>query len=189
MSIYTRRGDGGESTRPGDGRVRKTDLLIEAEGSLDELNSWLGWCLACARQSGADEVADALEPAQREIMSISSLAAGRGGQGPVGIEAAVRRMEGQIDGVWAGLPELGGFIVPGGCDLACRLHVARTVCRRAERRVVAAFDDGEGMPPAALKYLNRLSDLLFALARLANDHAGVADVPVRPGGEAGSEGE
>ncbi len=185
MTIYTRRGDGGESTRPGDGRVRKTDVLIEAEGALDELNSWLGWCIAAAEEGGADEVADALKPLQREIMSISALAAGRGGQGPAAIEEAVRRMEGQIDAAWERAGELRGFIVPGGCDLACRLHVARTVCRRAERRVVAAFDDGNAMPPAALKYVNRLSDLLFALARLANHFAGVVDVPVRPAQDAG----
>ncbi len=86
-------------------------------------------------------------------------------------------MERQIDAAWAKLPELEHFILPEGCELACRLHVARTVCHRAERAVVAWADSGAGreVPPEILRYLNRLSDLLFALARLANRKAGMGE--------------
>ena len=87
--------------------------------------------------------------------------------------SAVERMEKQIDEATASLPALEHFILPGGCELACLLHVARTVCRRAERCVVAASDAGLAVPAEALRYLNRLSDLLFVLARLANHLAGL----------------
>jgi cob(I)alamin adenosyltransferase len=201
MPIYTRKGDAGDAHRPGGRRVRKSDALLEALGSLDEFNAHLGWCLQCAagavaqakrKRSGRGEgkslgrtpitdtaaayrdIIEALTPLQGELMAMGALlaAAGRAGDPGVSLDpSAVARMEKQIDAAWAALPELRHFILPGGGEMSCRLHVARTVCRRAERRVVAAVDAGAPAPSVVLQHLNRMSDLLFAMARLA-DHAG-----------------
>lgn len=172
MALYTGSGDDGFTVR-GDGkRVSKADAVVEAVGAVDELSAALGACLAEADRRGADAVAADLDEAQRQLLAVGALLAGRsaGGEGPV---AAVTAMEHRIDEVERALPPLRTFLLPGGCELACRLHAARTVCRRAERRVAAVGSAA----PAAMRYLNRLSDLLFVLARLANRDAGVSDRP------------
>ena len=179
MKIYTRSGDDGSTQRPGGQRARKADPIIAAVGEIDELNSHVGLCIqACGRQ---DQTAEALRAVQPELLAAGALvAAGRGeAKGPPD-DAAVRRIERQIDAMAAKLPELKNFIIPGGCELACRLHVARCVCRRAERAVVAAVDSGAAVPGVVIRYLNRLSDLLFALARAANAEAGTDDVAWQP---------
>ncbi|MCK4623993.1 MAG: ATP:cob(I)alamin adenosyltransferase, partial [Phycisphaerae bacterium] len=102
---------------------------------------------------------------------------------PAPLDDAVARMEKCIDAICGELSELKDFILPGGCELACRLHLARTIARRTERAVVAALnptDDGQCSAPVVLRYLNRLSDLLFALARLANHNAGEAESTPKP---------
>jgi len=179
MAIYTGKGDDGSTRRLGGGRVRKDDPSIEAVGAIDELNAHLGLCLACGG-SGQAGLSRAIEPVQSELFAIGSALSVGTGQ-PAGEfigESAVRRLESQIDATASALPELKGFVLPGGCELACRLHVARAVCRRAERAVAALA--GGGFLPVILPYLNRLGDLLFVLARQANRDAGLGDLPRKP---------
>jgi len=174
MKIYTRTGDNGSTQRPGGQRARKADPLIAAVGEIDELNSHVGLCLqACGQQR---QIAEALKAVQPDLLAAGAIVASgeAEGKGPPD-DAAVKRMERHIDAMTDKLPELKNFIIPGGCELACRLHVARAVCRRAERAVVAAADAGAQVPPVVLRYLNRLSDLLFVLARAANAAAGTED--------------
>jgi len=182
MALYTRTGDGGFSQLPDGQGLRKSDPRLEAIGCLDELNAHLGLCIQAAAAGEAEasqrEIADALAPLQAELLGLGAMLVAEKVNGPPGSrlkEAAVTRMEGQIDSAWAKAGELKRFIIPGGCELACRLHVARTVCRRTERVVVGLADTGAQVPALALGYLNRLSDLLFAMARLANRNAGVSE--------------
>ena len=171
MSIYTGRGDEGETTGPGGRRMAKSDPALDAMGSLDELNSHIGLCLS-ACDGGQCAVRDALEPLQGELLALGAvLTDGAKARFDAGV---VQRMEDGIDDAWAKAGELASFILPGGCELAARLHVARTVCRRAERALAVWSDSGKEVPPVVRKYMNRLGDLLFALARLANH---VSDVP------------
>jgi len=176
MKIYTRTGDDG-GTRCADGtRVPKSDRLLEAVGTLDELNSTVGLCLSAA--GGDAEIAAALAPVQAELFGVGGrLGAGEANAASPG-DSALRRVERAIDAASAGLAPLRRFVLPGGCELAARLHLARTVCRRAERRVVAAAD--ANVPADVLKYLNRLGDLLFVLARLGNLHAARAETTWDP---------
>jgi len=185
MSIYTKVGDQGDTVRPGGVKARKSDVMIVALGVLDELNSHVGSCLAASRADARLlEISEAISPVQGELLSAGAVLAAQGTGSDPHVHAdgaAVARMEKQIDRLWASLPELTHFILPGGCDLACRLHLARTVCRRAERTVVKVVDAGTAVPLSILQYLNRLSDLLFALARWANHQTGTAETPwLRP---------
>ena len=176
--IYTRGGDAGE-TSLGDGRrVPKTDPRIEAYGTVDELNSVLGLVLASPELP--DEFRPWLEQVQNDLFDV-------GADLCVPLEdkrerlridpAQVERLEALCDLVNARLEPLKSFILPGGGEAASRLHVARTVCRRAERAAVAQAE-AEDANPVALAYLNRLSDLLFILARAAS----VGDEPLwKPG--------
>lgn len=174
MALYTKAGDDGDTDR-GDGqRVRKSHARVVALGELDELNAHIGLCLAACSAAGQGEVAEMLHPLQGELCAVAAVL----GPGPAGgaaapDDSAVARMERQIDAAWKELPPLEHFILPEGCEPACRLHAARTVCRRAERAVVACTDAAGPVPAGVLRYLNRLGDLLFVLARLANRHAGV----------------
>jgi cob(I)alamin adenosyltransferase len=175
MSIYTKVGDGG-STRMPDGKMnRKHQPLLEAVGHLDELNSFIGLCRTVCPDSKHREIASALAPLQGELFALGALVADPR-QAPQWDAQAVGRMERQIDEATVKLPPLSHFVLPGGSELAARLHVARTVCRRAERRLVAAMDGGAPMLAAAIPYINRLGDLLFTLARLANQTDGQAEV-------------
>jgi len=193
MKVHTKAGDEGFTFRPGKQRVRKIDICVEAVGDIDELNAHLGLCLQGARGAEAAEVREALEPVQRELLTIGALLAAAGTDSRPNValdESTVQGMEQQIDRLTTRLPELTHFILPGGCELACRLHVARTVCRRAERRVVALADAQTPVPPIIVRYLNRLSDLLFMVARQANHIAGVSDAGwPRPRSNRGHQGQ
>ena len=169
-------GDDGSTRSLGGHAVRKSDPLMEAMGAVDELNSNVGWCLSAVGHH--ETVQRALEPAQGALFALGATLAGSGGAETraVGLEpGALTSLQATTDDIWRQLPELTHFIMPGGAELASRLHVTRAVCRRAERRVVAAVDAGSNVSPIALQYLNRLGDLLFALARLANRAAGAAE--------------
>jgi cob(I)alamin adenosyltransferase len=178
MKIYTKTGDGGETSLFGGGRVPKHDPRVAAYGDVDELNSAIG--LALATEPRDLEVA-LLEQIQRDLFAIGGQLATRD---PAKVASALTKaqiddrrieaMEAAIDRGDAVLPPLAAFVLPGGTPKAAALHLARTVCRRAERSVVA-LREREPVPPVVLVYLNRLSDLLFALARLANQRAGVPD--------------
>ena len=177
--IYTRGGDGGETSLGDGSRVSKLDCRIGAFGTVDELNSALGVVLAGDVPAGLREP---LTRIQNELFDV-----GADLSVPWGVTDRLRVEQGMID--WleglcddfnAELPELRSFVLPGGTEAAARLHVARTVCRRAERDVLVASEELE-LNPLVLVYLNRLSDLLFILARSANAGAG-ADEPLwKPG--------
>jgi cob(I)alamin adenosyltransferase len=161
--IYTRGGDGGE-TSLGDGcRVSKLDPLVQAFGAVDELNSLLGWACVVAPDARLERIQNELFDLGADLCVPFAEDDGR-----LRVTAAqVERLEADIDDANAGLPELRSFVLPGGTEAAARLHVARTACRRAERETLAAAQERPVNPQAAV-YLNRLSDLLFVLARAAN---------------------
>ena len=177
MKIYTRSGDEGFTSLLGAVRARKDDSRIEAIGVVDELNCAIGWALCQARLSTHVVIGSVLEPIQRDLFTLGSRVAALGTQtNPRELpHEAVERMERDIDAMAGDLPPLKNFVLPGGSELACRLHLCRVICRRAERAVVHMFNPIDSRPlhdPQALVYLNRLSDLLFTLARLANRDAG-----------------
>jgi len=189
MKIYTKTGDKGKTSLFSGERVSKADIRVEAYGDVDELNSALG-SLAASLSGDNPQVGQAVEQVQRDLFCVG----GRLATSPESLafeelpdleEGAVKRLETQIDGMEKTLPPLRGFILPGGHPSACWAHVARTVCRRAERHVVAMLDTTEGgMEAKGLArletYLNRLSDYLFVLARYCNHLHGVADTLWEP---------
>jgi cob(I)alamin adenosyltransferase len=190
MKIYTRTGDEGDTGLFGGGRVPKHDRRVAAYGAVDELNAVLGQ----ARLSVADAwIGSRLEPIQHDLFAIGATLATPVDEGrtrpttPDLPERRVTDMEAWIDAAEEDLEPLRNFILPGGSPGAAGLHVCRTVCRRAER-AVSHLGESEGVEGVVLRYLNRLSDLLFTLARLENARAGVPDVvwTVRP--EEGGEG-
>ncbi|MEM6553364.1 MAG: cob(I)yrinic acid a,c-diamide adenosyltransferase [Planctomycetota bacterium] len=180
MKLYTKRGDDGETDLFGGQRVAKDQLRVEAYGSVDELNAALGLAIAACGGNEQTRVRGVLQGLQHRLFDLGADlatppdAAGAGKVRRIVMED-VEPLEKQIDDLDAGLPALRAFILPGGTELAARLHVARTVARRAERRVVSLMQAEEVGEPIA-KYLNRISDLLFVLARAANQAAGVEDV-------------
>lgn len=178
MKIYTRTGDSGETSLFGGARVPKDDPRIEAYGTIDELNSSIGVARATWPSSPIDSE---LHHVQSDLFDIGAYLAAPGSDRFHG--AAPSRaadLEKAIDAMDAELPPLKQFILPGGSAAAAQLHVARTVCRRAERRVIALRDSSAGMRNT-ITYLNRLSDYLFVAARFANLRHGVDDVPWRSG--------
>ena len=178
MAIYTRTGDSGDTALFGGGRVPKNDVRVTAYGDVDELNAVLGAALACEPTAFAAEL---LESIQHDLFSL-------GGQlatpDPTRVAKAIKKadlpngriqeLEAAIDDADGELEPLTAFVLPGGTPKAALLHQARTVCRRAERQVVALARDNP-VPPIIIQYLNRLSDVLFTLARLANHRADIAD--------------
>ena len=177
MKIYTKTGDKGETSLLGGKRVWKDDLRIQAYGSIDELNSIIGVAMADVKNT---ELREVLQSIQHELFVVGSDLAAP-------IESDVKkfisrvdenfstRLEKIIDKYDGQLPELKNFILPGGLISAAFLHNARTVCRRAERNVVT-LSKSEFVGPEIEKYLNRLSDLLFVLARFENFSNGVKDI-------------
>jgi cob(I)alamin adenosyltransferase len=177
--IYTKTGDQGETGLFGGGRVAKDDPRVDAYGEVDELNAVLGMVRAVEMMPRIDEV---LVPIQRDLFSIGALLA-TPDRDKMHQQLAKARIDGDrirqlelaIDAGEQELEPLRAFILPGGTPKAAALHVARTVCRRAERRVVHLAHDVE-IPEIVVIYLNRLSDLLFVLARVANRRAGAGEV-------------
>jgi cob(I)alamin adenosyltransferase len=178
VKIYTKTGDDGITGLLGNRRVPKDDIRIEAYGTVDELNAVLG----LARAQGLDSASDKLvSQLQDELFAVGSALADPDPKGryhnAIRPEHAVR-LEGIIDALELELKPLTSFILPGGSLAAAELHLARTVCRRAERLVVRlARQPGGDVPTALIVYLNRLSDLLFVMARVENHRAGVSDIP------------
>lgn len=180
MKLYTKRGDDGHTDLIGGARVSKNHLRVGAYGAVDELNATIGLALANCHIDGINA---SLITVQCRLFDLGAdLATPSSDRSPASRVNSdhVTELESQIDAVSERLEPLRNFIMPGGTVLAARLHIARTVCRRAEREVVA-LADVETVDPLATVYLNRLADLLFAQARLANAEAGVGDVPWLPG--------
>ncbi len=178
MKLYTRNGDDGRTGLFGGDRVSKDHVRVEAYGTVDELNSVLG---AAAAVCPFDELSAILRAIQPRLFDLgadlctpcdSKAGANIGRLG----QSHHEELERLIDSVCGHLPPMKHFILPGGSELAARLHVARTICRRAERRIVT-LAGAEPVGDAVVPYVNRLGDLLFAMARRANQLAGVDDVP------------
>ena len=179
MRIYSKTGDAGETGLLGGPRVVKNHPRIECCGHVDELNAVIGVARSQRPLPAIDEV---LQRVQGELFHLGADLANAAGPNTASPRIAaghVTRLEGEIDRFEERLPALRQFILPGGDPLASHLHVARGVCRRAERAVVALSQTGAD-GAEALRYLNRLGDLLFVLARTANREAGVADVVWEP---------
>ena len=184
MKIYTKTGDDGTTGLLGGSRVRKSEARIDCYGTVDELNAYVGWCAAVASDRDPRDLLDALRAVQADLFVIGAhLAVADGAAPPSSLptldESIIARLEMQIDAAVAQLPALRTFVLPGGSELASRLHIARTVCRRAERLLVQ-FAQDRPVSPTILTYLNRLSDWLFVQARFANHRAGVQDIPWKP---------
>ncbi len=187
MKIYTRTGDRGETALIGGGRVSKNDVRVAAYGDVDEANSAIGLAIVAVRAvegDAMDRVAEFLRIVQEDLFAIGAHLATPGAMKgdaasrhlPDSPVDRIPEMEGWIDEVETRLEPLRAFVLPGGSEAAARLHLARTVCRRAERSVISlagasAIDEG------IIAYLNRLSDLLFTCARLANSATGAGDIP------------
>jgi cob(I)alamin adenosyltransferase len=181
--IYTRTGDEGTTSLGNGERRKKYDLRIDAYGTLDEVNAAIG---LARLHTGGDARLDALlARVQNDLFDVEAELClsqkGPGGARMTVTEAQVSSIEKEIDAMNADLEPLRSFVMPGGSPAAACLHLARTICRRAERLMVALNDKaGEGVSAPALKYVNRLSDLLFVASRYANDK-GARDVLWMPG--------
>jgi cob(I)alamin adenosyltransferase len=182
MRIYTKTGDTGETGLFDGTRVSKADPRVDAYGEVDELNAAIG--AARSAFAGTDallhDVDEALELIQRELFAVGAMLADprhkiapRVAKATIG-PAAIERLERTIDRLEAGIAPLRRFILPGGALAGALLHLARTVCRRAERKVIGL--GGEAVDPIAIVYLNRLSDLLFVMARAVNHRAGRPEI-------------
>jgi cob(I)alamin adenosyltransferase len=178
MKIYTKTGDGGETGLFGGARVSKASERVASYGDVDELNSVLG--VICAHEADP-ALRTQLQRIQGELFTLGAeLASPPDKTAKLGVEQLdendIERFEHEIDALERDLEPLKTFVLPGGHPQAARLHLARTTCRRAERGVVA-LAASEPLRPEILRYLNRLSDLLFVMARHANFRAKVSDVP------------
>jgi cob(I)alamin adenosyltransferase len=187
MKLYTRSGDDGTTGLFSGARVSKNHPRIEAYGTVDEFNACLGLCIsACGSGKMEQVIRNIMVQIQSRLFDIGAdLATPEGAKNESKIvridETHVTEVERWIDEIDSKNTPLQTFVMPGGTDLASRLHLARTVCRRAERLMVGLANTepvGEGM----MRYMNRVSDLLFAMARLSNKESGVGDIPWKPHG-------
>ena len=194
--VYTRAGDAGQTSLAGGQRVAKDSLRIEAYGTVDELNAWVGMARATAGEMAAAhgpvaELPPILLRVQHELFNLGSILATlpedqHPRQARV-TEAEIERLEQEIDRMNEGLPRLRSFVLPGDNRLNAELHVCRTVCRRAERLLVALARQ-EPIGPEAVKYLNRLSDALFVWCRWASNASGAAETLWEPDRSASGQG-
>ena len=166
MSVYTRFGDKGKTSLYGGKTVSKGSLRIDAYGNLDELNSWLGAVLAETKDK---RIKNSFLIIQNDLFEIGASLSSDAKNKALGeyLEKRVKQFEKEIDDLTKKLPELANFILPGGGKTGSSLHIARTVCRRAERRI-AELSEKESVNEKILIYINRLSDLLFTFARYIN---------------------
>lgn len=171
MAIYTRTGDTGSTSLFGGKRVLKCEELVEVYGSLDELNSWVGHI---ASLFPSPDVKQFLQDIQGDLFAIGSTLAGyQGDLSP--LDGRVKEMEARIDAMERELPPIRNFILPSGSELAAHAHITRSICRRVERQAVSLMQKQE-VDKRIVKYLNRLSDLLFMLGRFINRQENVEEV-------------
>jgi cob(I)alamin adenosyltransferase len=178
MKIYTKTGDAGETGLFGGARVSKASLRVAAYGEVDELNSAIGWARVAVSDAALDALLNQIQNDLFEVGAELGSTEERKDKGsmPLIDEAQVEALERAIDRYEEGPPPLTSFVLPGGSELAARFHLARCVCRRAERAIVA-LGAGDTVRGEVLRYINRSSDLLFTLARYANHAEGVEDIP------------
>ena len=180
MALFTGKGDKGDTGLFGSKqRVSKNSAIAEALGTLDECNSFLGLCKSAAREKaftfGKEGIAEMVHEVQNHLFTIQAEVAGADKHIP---ESSVRTMEHIINDVEKALPPIKSFLISGATETSAWFDVARTLARRAERRVIAVHEEGgRPMHEHTRAYLNRLSSLLYALARLANHHAGIPEKP------------
>jgi cob(I)alamin adenosyltransferase len=178
VKIYTKTGDAGETGLFDGTRVPKSDARVSTYGDVDELNAWLGLARAALTDLAPGGLSDMLDQMQRDLFALGSRLADPSHRIADRVAKAaispgdIARLEGWIDELETELPPLRRFILPGGSPAGASLHVARTVCRRAERAMVALG----GLEPELLVYINRVSDLLFVMARAANNRHGSPEV-------------
>ena len=187
MKLYTRTGDDGSTGLFGGDRVRKDHVRIEAYGTVDELNAHLGMALSGFDLSNPDlaRLSEQLTPLQSRLFDLGAdLATPADSRYADKVtrlaEKSVQELEALIDDIDGRNSTIASFVMPGGSEVAARLHVARGACRRSERAIVT-LAELEEVNPCAVRFVNRLSDLLFAAARYANKCSGVDDVPWVPG--------
>jgi len=181
MKVYSRTGDGGETSLLSGGRVRKDHVLVEAYGTVDELNAVLGLLRSEVLPEG---VGERLARIQETLFAMGSALADPGGRVIHHPDTwSASRLENWIDAMDAELEPLAAFILPGGSRAAALAHLARVVCRRAERRVSAAEGLEGDLPPNVMPYLNRLSDTFFVLARFLNHRSGISETEWHPRSE------
>ena len=178
MKIYTRTGDKGETSLLQGGRVPKYDLRVQTYGTFDELNSWIGYVRAINEDAEVEGSLALLQPKLHLLCSdvAARLESGKQAARIPRIEAEeTTLLEREIDRMDKDLTPLTHFILPGGCPAAAALHIARTVCRRGERLLTELAANKGGVNPEAAKFVNRLSDYLFTLARWANHRRGIEE--------------
>ena len=164
MAIYTKTGDKGETSLANGQRVSKADARLEAYGTIDELNSFIGWLrVACA--SSQQKTDAQLKWVQDKLFNLGALLSCADGEWI--LDADVKQLEAWIDEMQAEVPKQKSFILPSGTEASCRAQIARTVCRRAERKMI-----GIDIPETSMRFVNRLSDYLFVLSRYLNFAAG-----------------
>ena len=178
MKIYTKTGDAGETGLFGGARVSKASVRVEAYGEVDELNSAVGWARVVVSDSELDSLLNQIQNDLFEVGAELGSTEDRKQKSamPLIAEPQVEALERAIDKYEEGPPGLTSFVLPGGSESAARFHLARCVCRRAERSLVE-LGAQESLRGELFRYVNRLSDLLFVLARYANHMAGVQDIP------------
>ena len=182
--IYTRTGDDGQTGLVGGARVAKDSIRVRAYGDIDELNSFLGWARTICERTSGHALLSKLQELQNDLFDLGSeLATPPGGAWPgmVTIQPHhAQKLEHWIDELMDGIPELRSFVLPGGTDLNSALHVARCVCRRAERSALE-LSRTEPVSKELLIFINRLSDLLFAMARFESHRSGTPEYLWTPG--------
>lgn len=182
--IYTKMGDSGETGLVGGQRVPKDDPRIEAYGTVDELNAFIGLaCVSCHEDPRWSELGTILRRVQHELFNLGSILATRPEdvhpKQPRVTDQEVKQLEREIDAMNANLPALRSFVLPGGTRVSAELHACRTICRRAER-VLVSLARREEVPPETIRYLNRLSDALFVWSRWVNQAAGTPEALWEP---------
>lgn len=182
--IYTKRGDAGETSLVGGQRVPKDALRIEAYGTIDELNAFVGMAgVSCGEDSRLAALATILRRVQHELFNLGSILATKPAdihpQQPRITSAETAQLEREIDAMNVDLAPLRSFVLPGGTRLNAELHVTRTICRRAERLLVALARE-ESVPPEIIPYLNRLSDAMFVWSRWVNHALGAPEALWQP---------
>lgn len=175
MAIYTRTGDKGTTSLFDGTRVSKTDIRVDSYGTIDELNSIIGLAISFIEDNKSIQIKKELEKIQHDLLDIGSGLAMPEGMPVLGLEKRINEFEKMIDTAMKTVSKIEQFILPGGSKAASFLHLARTVSRRAERKIVH-LSKKEKIDENIIKYVNRLSDLLYALARLANHYENVKDI-------------
>lgn len=178
MKIYTKTGDAGETGLFGGARVSKASLRVDAYGQVDELNSTIGWARVEISDHGIDSLLNRIQNELFEVGAELGSTTESKQKSAISLieEDRVQALERAIDQYEQGPPALSTFVLPGGTEAAARFHLARCICRRAERALVALAAE-EPLRGELFHYLNRLSDLLFVLARYSNHQAGLSDIP------------